>query len=168
MKKIKNVDKIIVVVGPTASGKSDLAIAIALRLPSMQLRTSRSGQAKKIGGEIISADSRQVYRGMDIGTGKITKKEMRGVPHHLLNVVSPKTEFNVAKFKKIAIKKIKEIVGRGKTPIIVGGTGFWIDALIYDWPIPEVKADKKLRLRLEKKTIEKPFHRKIFDPGGID
>lgn len=123
-----------VIVGPTASGKSDLAVSVA----------------RKIDGEIISADSRQVYRGMDIGTGKITKKEMRGVPHHLLDVVSPKSEFNVSHFKKLAAKKIKEIISRGKVPILVGGTGFWVDALIYDWPIPEVGSNRALRGRLER------------------
>src|SRR3990167_8605442 len=107
-----NTPKIIVIVGPTASGKSDLAVRLA----------------KKVDGEIISADSRQVYRGMDIGTGKITKKEMRGVPHHLLDVISPKTDFSVSNFKKLATKKIEEITGRGHVPIIVGGTGLWIDA----------------------------------------
>ena len=145
-----NKSKIVVIVGPNASGKSALAVKIA----------------KKINGEIISADSRQVYRGMDIGTGKITRKEMRGVPHHLLDVVSPKTNFNVSHFKKLAAQKIREIIGRGKTPIIVGGTGFWIDALIYDWPIPEVGPDPALRARLENMTVEKIFGRlKKIDPA---
>lgn len=130
----KTKSKIVVIVGPNASGKSDLAVKIA----------------KKIKGEIISADSRQVYRGMDIGTGKITPKEMRGVPHRLLDVVSPRSDFNVSKFKKLAIQKIEEITGRGRVPIIVGGTGLWIDALIYDWPIPEVGPNRALRARLEK------------------
>lgn len=141
--------KIIVIVGPTASGKSDLAVKIA----------------KKIGGEIISADSRQVYRGMDIGTGKITRKEMRGVPHHLLDVASPKRDFNVSHFKELAEKKIREIIARGHVPIIVGGTGFWIDALIYDFNLPEVGPDKKLRAKLEKQSVEKLFSRlKKLDP----
>lgn len=134
-------EKVIVIVGPTASGKSDLAVKIA----------------KRINGEIISADSRQVYRGMDIGTGKITKKEMRGIPHHLLDVVSPGADFSVSRFKKLATKKIKEITGRGHVPIIVGGTGFWIDALIYDWPIPEVGPNRALRARLEKQTAAQLF-----------
>jgi tRNA dimethylallyltransferase len=135
--------KIIVIVGPNASGKSDLALKIA----------------KKVNGEIISADSRQVYRGMDIGTGKITRKEMLGVPHHLLDIASPKSDFNVSHFKKSAQKKIVEITKRGKVPIIVGGTGFWIDALIYDWPIPEVGPNRALRARLEKLTAMQLFAR---------
>ncbi len=152
------ITKVIVIVGPTASGKSDLAVEIALRLSS--------GRAKKnIGAEIISADSRQVYRGMDIGTGKITKKEMRGVPHYLLDVASPKKEFNVAHFKKLAQKKIKEIISRGKIPVIVGGTGFWIDALVYDLNLPEVKPDKKLRAKLEVQSVEELFIKlKKLDP----
>lgn len=133
--------KIIVVVGPTASGKSDLGVHIA----------------RKVQGEVISADSRQVYRGMDIGTGKITKKEMQGVPHYLLDVVSPKDDFNVSHFKKFAVEKITKISGRGHIPIIVGGTGLWIDALIYDWPIPEIGPDRTLRTRLEKLPTDKLF-----------
>lgn len=140
MAKIQ-IPKIIIIVGPTASGKSDLAVKIS----------------RRIKGEIISADSRQVYRGMDIGTGKITKKEMGSVPHHLLNVVSPKAEFNVSHFKKLATKKIEEIVEHGHVPIITGGTGFWIDSLIYDWPIPEVRANRALRARLEKWPTTKLF-----------
>ena len=102
---------------------------------------------------------------MDIGTGKITKKEMRGVPHHLLDVISPKTDFSVSNFKKLATKKIEEITGRGHVPIIVGGTGLWIDALIYDWPIPEVGPNRALRARLEKLTAAQLFTKlKKLDP----
>lgn len=129
--------KIIVVCGPTATGKSDYAVALA----------------KKIGGEIISADSRQVYRGLDIGSGKVTKREMRGVPHHLLDIANPKRVFSVARYKKLAVKAIKDIVKRGKTPIICGGTGFYIDAIIYDQTFPEVKPNKTLRKQLEKFAV---------------
>lgn len=129
-----NKPQIIVILGPNASGKSDLGVEMA----------------KKIGGEIISADSRQVYRGMDIGSGKITKKEMKRIPHYLLDVVSPKTEFNVTHFKKLAEEKIKEIIKRGKIPMVVGGTGFWIDALVFNYNLPAVGPDKKLRAKLEK------------------
>jgi len=125
--------KIIAIVGPTATGKSDLAIVLA----------------KKIGGEVISADSRQVYKGLDIGTGKITKKEMRGVPHYMIDVISPKYEFSVADFKKLAEEKIKEIAGRGNIPIICGGTGFYIDALLQNQNIPNVPPNKKLRKELD-------------------
>ena len=127
--------KIYVIVGPTASGKTALAIKLA----------------KKLNGEIISADSRQVYKGLDIGTGKVTKKEMAGVPHHLLDVADPKKVFTVVDFKKLAEQKIKEIIGRGKTPIIVGGTGFYIQAVIDDLVLPEVPPNKKLRAHLEVK-----------------
>lgn len=141
--------KIIAIVGPNASGKSTLSVKVA----------------KKVGGEVISADSRQVYRGMDIGTGKVTKKEMAGIPHHLLDVSPPKREFNVFHFKKLAEKKIKEIAGRGKIPVIVGGTGFWIDALLYDWQLPKVKPNKKLRAKLEKESTKELFRKlKKLDP----
>ncbi|MDP3954180.1 MAG: tRNA (adenosine(37)-N6)-dimethylallyltransferase MiaA [bacterium] len=149
MKNKAYTDNIIVIVGPTASGKSDLGVKIA----------------QKINGEIISADSRQVYRGMDIGTGKITKKEMSNIPHHLLDVVLPNTDFSAGKFKKLASKKIAEIIKRKKTPMVVGGTGFWIDSLIYNWPLPEAKSDKKLRSQLEKQTAKQLFTRlKKLDP----
>lgn len=141
--------KIIAVVGPTATGKSDFAVNIA----------------KKVGGEIISADSRQVYKGLDIGSGKITKKEMRGIPHFLLDVVDPKKVFTVAQYKKLAEKKIEEIISRGKIPIIVGGTGFYIDTLINDSSIPEVKPNKELRKKLSKLSTEKLFEMlKKLDP----
>ncbi len=115
--------KVIIILGQTATGKSALAVKIA----------------KKINGEIISADSRQVYKGLDIGTGKITKKEMQSSPHHLLDVVNPSGEkFTVAEYKKLAENKIKEIITRGKTPIICGGTGFYIDAITKGVIFPEV------------------------------
>lgn len=129
--------KVVVILGPTATGKSDLAVQIAL----------------KYKGEIISADSRQVYKGLDIGTGKITKKEMRGVPHYLLDVVNPKIKFTVAEYKKLAEEKIKEIISRGNIPIICGGTGFYIDAVIKGIIFPEVPPNNKLRRVLEKKSI---------------
>ncbi len=141
LKKLIEKPKIIVVIGPTASGKSDLAVKIA----------------KEKNGEIISADSRQVYKGLDIGTGKITKREMRGVPHYLLDVANPKKTFTVADFKKLAEKEIENILSRGKIPIIAGGTGFYIDALVYDLDLPEVPPNKELRKKLEQKTIEQLF-----------
>jgi len=133
--------RIIVILGPTASGKSDIAVKLA----------------KKINGEVISADSRQVYKGMDIGTGKITKKEMHNIPHYLLNVVSPKKRFDVVQYRKLALKAINEIFKKDKTPIICGGTGFYIQALIDGLIIPEVKPDWNLRKKLEKETAEKLF-----------
>lgn len=134
-------NKIIVVLGPTASGKSDLAV----------------NMAKKFNGEIISADSRQIYKGMDIGTGKITKKEMRGIPHYLLDATNPKKQFSVAEYKKLAENVINKIIKKGKTPIICGGTGFYIQAITENLDIPEVTPDWKLRKKLEKKTTEKLF-----------
>ena len=133
---IKN--KVIVILGQTSTGKSDFAVEVA----------------KKIGGEVISADSRQVYKGMDLGTGKITKKEMQGIPHYLLDVVSPKKVFSVSEYKKLAEKKIKEIISRGKVPIICGGTGFYIDAVVYGMEFPTVKPNTKLRRKLETLTSE--------------
>lgn len=132
---------IIVIVGPTASGKSDLAVSIA----------------KKVNGEIISADSRQVYRGMNLGTGKITKKEMKGVPHHLLDVINPWNTFSVSRYKKMGRKTIENIIQRNRAPIICGGTGHYIEALIEGLVIPKVKPDKKMRRLLEGKTTKELF-----------
>lgn len=128
--------KVLVIVGPTASGKSNLAVRIA----------------KKFKGEIISADSRQVYTGLDIGTGKITKQEMRGIPHHLLDVADPKKRFSASQFKELAEEKVRYIVQKGKLPIVVGGTGFYIDTLSGKVTLPDVPPNKKLRERLSKKS----------------
>lgn len=128
--------KIIVILGQTAAGKSNLAVKIA----------------KKIDGEIISADSRQVYKKLNIGTGKITHEEMKGIPHHLLEIADPKRKFTVAEYKKLAENKIEEILARGKTPIICGGTGFYIDAITKGVFFPEVLPDEKLRKKLYSKS----------------
>ena len=134
--------KLIVVLGQTATGKSDFAVDVA----------------KMVDGEIISADSRQVYKGMDLGTGKITKKEMGGVPHYLLDIVSPKNKiFSVSDYQKIANKKIEEILEKGKIPIICGGTGYYIDSIIKNISFPEVPPNKKLREELSKKTTAQLF-----------
>jgi len=133
--------RILVIVGPTASGKSDLAVELA----------------HQFNGEVISADSRQVYRGMNIGTGKITKKEMRGIPHHLLDVASPRSRFSVARYRTMARKVIQDILQRGKLPIVCGGTGFYIDAVLYDYELPSVKADSTLRKKLSSWTVQKLF-----------
>ena len=133
--------KIIVIVGQTATGKSALAIRLA----------------KKLSGEIISADSRQVYKGLDIGTAKITKKEMRGVPHHLLDIVDPKKKFTVALYQQKTIYAIAEIMKRGKLPIICGGTGFYIDAVVNGVVFPEVSPNNKLRKILKKKKVSELF-----------
>jgi len=130
--------KIIVVLGPTATGKSDIAVELA----------------KKFNGEIISADSRQVYKGMDLGSGKITKKEMRGIPHYLLDVVKPSTYFSVAKYQTLAQKAIEKIISKGKTPIICGGTGLYIDSIVKNMSLPNVPPNFKLRKELEKKSLK--------------
>ena len=133
--------KIVVIMGPTASGKSDLGIRLA----------------KKFNSEIISADSRQVYRGMDIGTGKVTRKEQMLAKHHLLDVANPKKVFTVSDFKKLGEKIIRKIVTKDKIPMIVGGTGFYIDALVKNFTLPEVPPNKKLRSKLEKLSTEQLF-----------
>lgn len=133
--------KLIVILGPTSSGKSDLAVKIA----------------KKFNGTIISADSRQVYTGMDIGTGKITKKEMQGIPHYLLDIASPKRRFSVAQYQKKTLEAINKIYKKGKVPILCGGTGFYIQAIVDNLIIPKVKPDLKLRARLEKFSTGKLF-----------
>lgn len=129
----KQVPKIIVIVGPNASGKSSLGVKLA----------------KKYNGEIISADSRQVYRGLNIGSGKITKKEMRGVPHHCLSIANPKKVFTALDFKRCAQKAISDILSRGKTPIIVGGTGFYIDAALGRVRLGGVPPNHALRRKLK-------------------
>lgn len=162
MNYMSNKAKVLVILGPTASGKSSLAIKLA----------------KKFNGEIISADSRQVYRGMDIGTGKvepdrpgeIPTKFMNnkfasgarpfisdGIPHYMIDVVSPKTDYNAAKFQKSTKKIIEEILERKKLPIICGGTGFWISAIVDNKNFPNVKPDWKLRSLLRNYSADKLF-----------
>ena len=133
--------QIIVILGQTATGKSALAVKIALRL-------RRGLSAPKINGEIISADSRQVYKGLDIGTGKIKRKEMRGIPHHLLDVANPKKQFTAAEFQKLATSAMADIIKEGKTPIICGGTGFYISLLTENISLPDVPPNSKLRRTL--------------------
>ncbi len=141
--------KLIVILGPTASGKTDLSIKLA----------------KKFNGEIVSADSRQVYKGLDIGSGKITKSQMQSVPHHLLDVASPKRKFTVAQYQKLATKIIKNIQKRNKIPFLVGGTGFYIQSIVDGIVIPEVKPDWKLRKILGKKNITELYKMlKKLDP----
>lgn len=172
---MKSSEKILVITGPTASGKSDLAIALA----------------KKYDGEIISADSRQVYRGMDIGSGKVARDNVschpeqregsrndktgntnaeiphgvgndkcfysENIRHHLLDVADPKRSYNVTHFVRDAKKAVKDIRKRGKLPIICGGTGFWIQALVEDESFPPVKPNLKLRATLSKKNPQQLF-----------
>ena len=130
--------KVIVICGPTASGKTSLSIELA----------------KKIDGEIISSDSMQIYKDMSIGTAKPTVEEMQGIPHYLLDFVLPSERYSVADFKKEATKKIEDILSRNKTPIIVGGTGLYVDSLTKNISYPEIEIDLKYREELEN-LIEK-------------
>ena len=130
--------KVIVICGPTASGKTALSIELA----------------KKINGEIVSADSMQIYKDMDIGTAKPTKEEMEGIQHYLLDFVSPEERYSVAQFKQDAKKAIKEIINKGKTPIVVGGTGLYVDSLIYEIEYNDIKLDEEYRKKLEKMAEE--------------
>jgi len=142
-------NKLIVILGPTASGKSELAVKLA----------------KKFSGEIVSVDSRQVYKGMDIGTAKVTKKERQGILHYLLDVSSPKRRFTVAQYQKLALKAIKKIQKKNKIPFLVGGSGFYIQAVVDGIVIPKVKPNWNLRRGLEKKSAPELFEMlKKLDP----
>lgn len=129
---------LICIVGPTASGKSSLAIELA----------------RKYNGEIVSADSRQVYTSLDIGTGKVTKAERRRVQHHLLDIFKPGTQCTLARFKKLADTAIFDIYSRGKVPIVVGGSSLYITAVIDNYVIPPVKKNARLRRELERTPPE--------------
>lgn len=130
---------LVVLTGPTAVGKTELSIKLA----------------KAIGGEIISADSMQVYRHMDIGSAKVTKEEMDGVPHHLIDVLEPWEEFNVVVFQQMAKQALEEIYARGAVPIIAGGTGFYIQAVLYSVDFKENPEGNQLRAELEALVEEK-------------
>jgi tRNA dimethylallyltransferase len=159
----------LVLVGPTASGKSELAVALA----------------KKFNGEIISCDSRQIYKGMDLGTGKVEGNwrpipiafhpervgpregslknrkifVYKSIPHHLIDFINPKKQYSAALFKQQAQKAIADVTARGKLPILCGGTAHWIDAVIYNQPLPDVKPNPKLRAKLEKQSVDVLFKR---------
>lgn len=132
-------EKVVVICGPTASGKTALSIELA----------------KRINGEIVSADSMQIYKDMDIGTAKPTIDEMKGIKHYLLDFVSPEERYSVAQYKQDAKISIKEIIAKGKTPIIVGGTGLYVDSLIYEIEYTDIKVDENYRKELEKIIEEK-------------
>ena len=121
--------EVVAIVGPTASGKTALSIELA----------------KKYNGEIINGDSMQIYRGLDIGTAKITEEEMQGVPHHLLSFKEPTESFSVADYQKLVRTKINEIQERGKLPIIVGGSGLYVQAVLYDFQFTEQQVDDEAR-----------------------
>lgn len=135
---MKPLPKIIIILGPTTTGKSELAVEVA----------------RRFNGEVISADSRQIYRGLDIGSGKITKREMRGVPHHLLDVADPRRQFSVAEWHRLAERAIADIVKRGKVPIICGGTGFYIQSITSGTTLPSVPPNPLLRKKLSKESAE--------------
>ena len=130
---------LLIIAGPTATGKSASAVELALRM----------------GGEVISADSMQVYRGMDIGSAKVTGEEMRGVPHHLIDCVDPDETWNVVRFKEQASLAVRDIADRGKLPIVCGGTGFYIQALLYDIDFTQMEENAPLRKRLSDMAAEK-------------
>ena len=130
---------LVILTGPTAVGKTETSLWLA----------------KHIGGEIISADSMQVYRGMDIGSAKIMPDEMQGIPHHLIDVLDPDEEFNVVRFQEMAKQAMDKIYAKGHIPIITGGTGFYIQALLYDIDFTETESDTALRAELEQLAEEK-------------
>lgn len=144
--------KVIVICGPTASGKTALSIELA----------------KKIDGEIVSADSMQIYKDMDIGSAKPTKEEMEGIKHYLLDFVLPEDRYSVADYKKDATIAINEIIGKGKTPIVVGGTGLYIDSLIFNIDYPEIKFDEEYRQTLEKRAETEGLQKLYEEAQKID
>lgn len=135
-------DKVIVIEGPTSSGKTELSVELA----------------KKINGEIVSSDSMQIYKDMQIGTSKVTKEEMQGIQHYLVDCISPNQRYSVADFKKDAKDAIKKILSKGKVPIVVGGTGLFIDSLIYEITYPNIEFDegyrKELEIRVEQEGLD--------------
>ncbi|OCA89280.1 tRNA (adenosine(37)-N6)-dimethylallyltransferase MiaA [Bacillus sp. FJAT-27225] len=134
---LDSLQKLIVIIGPTAVGKTKLGVELA----------------KRYNGEIISGDSMQVYKGMDIGTAKVTPEETEGIPHHLIDIKEPDEPFSVAEFQSIVRKKIGEISSRGKLPIIVGGTGLYIQAVLYDYHFSDSPANEEFRSALEQKAM---------------
>ncbi len=153
---MQNKPKVIVICGPTASGKTGLAIELA----------------KKINGEIVSCDSMQIYKDMNIGTAKPTPEEMQGIPHHLIDFISPDERYSVADFQIDAKNKIEEILNKWKVPIIVGGTGLYVDTLVYNIKYPEIELDIDYRKSLEKmindKGLDEAYEQaKKIDPEAI-
>ena len=135
--------KVIAVVGPTASGKTALSVEIA----------------KRYGGEVISCDSMQIYRGMDIGTAKVAAEEMRGVPHHLIDIASPEEEFSCADYASMAKAAIKDIASRGKLPVFCGGTGLYLDSVLKNTEFSAAGKDDEYRERLEREFTPEALHR---------
>ena len=147
-----NKPKVIVICGPTASGKTKLSIELA----------------KKINGEIVSCDSMQIYKDMTIGTAKPTVEEMQGIKHYLIDCVSPETRYSVADYKKDAEAAIKEILSKGKVPIIVGGTGLYLESLVYNIEYNEIEVDLKYREKLENRMTEEGLESLYNEASKID
>lgn len=145
--------KVIVIAGPTASGKTALSIELA----------------KKINGEIISSDSMQIYQDMNIGTAKVTPEEMQGIQHYLIDFISPNERYSVSNFKKDSEKAIETILAKGKVPIVAGGTGLYIDSLIYGIEYPEMEFDEKYRnILLEQAKTEEGLSKLYLQASKID
>ena len=144
--------KVIVICGPTASGKTSLSIALA----------------KRVNGEIVSADSMQIYQEMNIGTAKPTMEERQGIEHYLLDFVSPEERYSVADYKKEAKKAIKAIIEKGKMPIVVGGTGLYLDSLIYEIEYPNIEFDEEYRRKLERRVEEEGLTQLYEETTKID
>jgi tRNA dimethylallyltransferase len=143
--KIKEVvlgPKIVFIIGPTASGKTSFSIEYA---------------KKNRNCEIISCDSRQIYKDFDLLTGKVTEEEMSGIPHHLLNIINPGEKFTVENYTKFALEKIKEIQKRGNTPVFVGGTGFYVDNILFNYNLPSVPPNKELRQKIESLPLNEVY-----------
>ena len=146
-------NKLVVITGTTACGKSDLAVELA----------------KRFGAEVISADSRQVFRGLDLGSGKITTEEMQGIPHHLLDVAEPGEYFSLSDFQKLAYKAIDGVFERGGRPFLVGGTGLYINAVVDGYNLHESRPDPRLRREVEEKSLEELIGvLREKDPGALE
>ncbi len=145
-------EKVIVICGPTASGKTAMSIELA----------------KKINGEIVSCDSMQIYKEMDIGTAKPTREEMQGVKHYMIDIISPDKRYSVADYKRDAKTAIREILKKGKTPIVVGGTGLYVDSLIYEIEYQDIKFDEEYRKKLEKQAKENGLNTLYEEAKKID
>ena len=143
--------KVIVIAGPTASGKTSLSIELA----------------KRINGEIISSDSMQIYKDMNIGTAKVTKEEAQGIKHYLVDCISPEERYTVSDFKKDAENAIEEILSKGKTPIVVGGTGLYINSLIYGIEYQDMDFDEEYREELMKKAETEDGLKELFEQAKL-
>lgn len=149
IKTMSKKPKVITILGPTAAGKTSLSIKLA----------------KKFNGEVVSADSRQVYKGMDLGTGKITEEEAQGIPHHLIDVVKPQEDFNVVKFQELAYEAIDKILEKDKLPFFVGGSSFYLYSVVDGYVFPKVAPKPKLREKLQEKPVDEVYEKlKELDP----